>query len=552
MTKPEKRLQCEPTGYEFSAYFRCPQSGVVSKGARTVLFILLVILIPFLIYAFLQVKSLGKDEEMADAIYEKQMETVLFSLNQYADDRMQQWVSRLSDKSNPVADNAADLVLGNESIQLLVLRNLSTRTDSLCYSDYVAGSPGNQAEIDRWYNENDSTIAKLTSYLEAGFQKIQAAGGLTSIEGLNPAQTAMTVMTYDKDSALYNALFILNPNYWVETVLGAKMQELSQDEFLLAVMQKNTSEQDASLIYSTGEFDASHNYLARLLWILPETYLAIQSKGISYSELIGNRNRTNLAFLFFSIITILIGSSLIFQNARKALKIAQLKSDFVSNVSHEIRTPLSLIRMYAETLMLGRITSEEKKQNYYQVIHRESGRLTYLVNNILDFSRIEANRRTYYLTDVDMNQLVQKLYDTYAHTFLENNIDGELYLHPRSLPILADAQAFEAALSNLIDNALKYSTDPGKVTISTFTRDGFACCKVTDQGIGIAKEHHLKIFEQFFRVDDALTQKTKGTGLGLNLVKHIMEEHHGEVTVASKPGKGSQFTLLFPLTKDPI
>lgn len=522
----------------------------MSKGIRTILIILLVIIIPFLIYAFLQVRSLNEDEKMADAIYEKQMETVLFSLNQYADDRMQQWVNRLSSKENSIEKNAANLVLGNESIQLLVVRYIPTKKDSLCYNDYVSGNESTPQQIDKWYEQNDSTLTKLTDYLSAGFQKIQPAQGLPILEGLNPEQAAMTFMLYGKDSTLFNALFIFDTNYWVESVIGAKMQEISQDDFLMAVIQKQEDVQEPSTIYNTGDFNPDKEFTERALWILPNTYLTIQSKGTSYSELIKDRNRTNLAFLFFSILTVLIGIYIIFRNTRKTLKIAQLKSDFVSNVSHEIRTPLSLIRMYAETLMLGRLASEEKKKNYYQVIHRESGRLTYLVNNILDFSRIEANRKTYHMEELDINPLVQKIYDDYAYTFKEKEMECVLTLYSSPIYIKADEQAFEEALSNLIDNAIKYSPEKGKIHITTYQKNGMGHCQVADQGVGIAQENQERIFEQFFRVEDALTQKTKGTGLGLSLVKHIMQAHNGEIKLVSKARQGSTFTLVFPLTTE--
>lgn len=499
----------------------------------------------------MQVRSLNEDEKMADDIYQKQMETVLFSLNQYADDRVQQWVNRLSNKANSINKNAADLVLGNESIQLLVIRHMFNQKDSLCFNDYVSGSNQTPEQINQWYSSSDSTLNKLTNYLKAGFQKIQPVNGLPSIEGLNPAQAAMTVMLYDKDSTLYNALFIFDTNYWVESVLGAKMQQIAEDEFLLAVIQKTVDSQSPEVIYSTGNFDPEKTFTERALWILPNTFLTIQSKGTSYTELIKDRNKTNLLFLFFSIATVLIGMFIIFRNTQKALKIAQLKSDFVSNVSHEIRTPLSLIRMYAETLLLGRLSSEEKKQNYYHVIHRESGRLTYLVNNILDFSRIEANRKTYHMDNQDMNVLTQNLYDNYGFTFKEKGIECVLTLYSYPIYINADEQAFEEALSNLIDNAVKYSPEKGKMFITTRIKDGYGYCQVADEGIGIAPENHKRIFEQFFRVEDALTQKTKGTGLGLSLVQHIMQAHNGEVKVTSKPGQGSTFTLIFPLASEP-
>ena len=147
-----------------------------------------------------------------------------------------------------------------------------------------------------------------------------------------------------------------------------------------------------------------------------------------------------------------------------------------------------------------------------------------------------------------MNSLVQSLYDNYAYTFKEKEVECVLTLYPSPIPIKVDEQAFEEALSNLIDNAIKYSPEKGKIHITTRIKDGSGYCQVADQGIGIPQEYQTKVFEQFFRVEGALTQKTRGTGLGLSLVKHIMLAHNGEVKLVSKPDQGSTFTLIFPTT----
>lgn len=517
----------------------------MNKSTKAVLILVMLVVVPFLIYAFLQIKSLKQDEILADSIYEKQMEAVLFSLNQYADDMMEQWIRRLEEEDQQINENAQDLVLGNESIQLLVLRQMLGESDSLCFNDYVTSGKNTPLQIDNWYAKNDSLMNRLSTYLTAGFQKIQPATNLTSIEGLKPDQIGITVMLYDRDSTRYNALFILEPNYWVEQILGAKMQEIGQDEFRVAVLQKSRELETINIIYSTDPFDVEKDYVQKELWVLENTNLAIQSKGVSYSELIRKRSENNLYILFFSILTLIIGAFIMIRNLRSTYKIAQLKSDFVSNVSHEIRTPLSLIRMYAETLMLGRLPSDEKKQHYYEVIHHESGRLAYLVNNILDFSKIEANKKSYELVDADMNTLVEKLYSNYTFSFVEKNAQCILELSPLPIPISVDIQAFDEALSNLIENAIKYSGSVKKVVIKTEVKDGYGWCSVTDNGIGIPKDKQGKIFEKFYRVESALTQKTKGTGLGLNIVKHIMDSHNGLISVISNPNQGSTFTLKF-------
>jgi len=520
----------------------------MNKSNKVVLLLLFLVVVPFLIYAFLQVISLKEDEKLADTIYEKQMETVLFSLNQYADDMMGQWIRKLADKDSPLAKNAADLVLGNESIQLLVLRHMTNEKDSLCFNDYVAGGINTLTQIEEWYANNDSILNKLTNYLTAGFQKIQPASNLKIIDGLKPNQSGITVMLYDKDSVAYNALFILEPNYWVEQILGSKMQEIAQDEFRVAVLQGSKKLKTQHIVYSTAPFDMDKDYFQKELWILENTNLAIQAKGVSYSQLIRKRSKNNLYILFFSILTLFIGAFIIIRNIKNTYKIAHLKSDFVSNVSHEIRTPLSLIRMYAETLMEDRLPSDEKKQHYYEVIHHESVRLAYLVNNILDFSKIEANKKSYKLVAADLNILVKQLYTNYAFSFTEKNVQCELDLSPQPIHIKVDTQAFDEALSNLLENAIRYSAGTKMITIKTEIKNGYGCCSVTDSGIGIQKNKLSKIFDKFYRVEDALTQKTKGTGLGLNIVKHIMDAHKGLISVTSKPTIGSTFTLKFLLT----
>ncbi|SMD33864.1 two-component system, OmpR family, phosphate regulon sensor histidine kinase PhoR [Reichenbachiella faecimaris] len=521
----------------------------MTKEVRALFLILILIVAPFLIYTFLQVRSLDEDEKMAATAYEKQMEAVLFSLNQYADDMMGRWVRQLADHQHPLAKNANMLILGNESIQMLVLKNMETQVDSIYGNDYVTINASTQTGIDHWYSKKDSVLNRLSQYLDAGFQKIQSADDWTPLDGLRPDQTGFTIMVYDQDSVLYNALLIVERKFWIEQILGPRMQEINHEEFSIAVDHWPPSQSAQDMLYRTTAYEPKKNSVKNKLWLLPNTYLFIQSKGKSYTELIKARSQENLYFLIFSLFAVSIGTYLMIRNIRNALKIAQLKSDFVSNVSHEIRTPLSLIRMYAETLMLGRLTSEEKKNHYYQTIHHESGRLTFLVNNILDFSRIEGNRKTYRMEEKNLNHLIKSLHESYGHYFVEKKINCQLTLSDQSLPVSVDEQAFDEAMSNLIENAIKYGNGQQEIFITTFIVSGFACCSIKDQGIGISKSTQKHIFDKFYRVESALTQKTKGTGLGLSLVKHIMESHQGEVVVESRLNLGSTFTLKFPLIK---
>lgn len=521
----------------------------MNRNVRVLSLLVLLIIIPFLIYAFLQLSSLKDDEQMADEIYEKQMDAILFSLNQYADDMMEQWVNDLEDEENPVFANAEALLLGNESVQMIVLHEVADKTNTFYFNEYVVADSVEEELVSAWYTNHDSLLSQLEDYLAAGFQKIQSAEDWQPLSGLRPSQAATSFMLYDRDSVLYNCLVILEASYWAEQILASRMVELARDNFNLAVMETTMTTAEPTILYSTFEWRQQADYFERPLWILPNTTLAIRPQGETYSELIRNRNRQNFYFLAISVIIVLFGGFLIIRNIRNMVKLAQLKSDFVSNVSHEIRTPISLIRMYAETLMLGRVKAEEKKQHYYDVIHHESGRLTYLVNNILDFSRIEANRKVYSKEPLNLNPLVEKIYNNYAYTFKEKNVLASLHLAPAAINVELDPAAFDEALSNLVDNAIKYSKDEILIEITTGTHHGYGYCQVKDTGRGISKAEQDKIFDKFYRVEGAMTQETKGTGLGLSLVKHIMEAHQGKIEVNSSPGQGSTFTLKFPLTK---
>ncbi|MBK6266618.1 GHKL domain-containing protein [Marivirga sp. S37H4] len=520
----------------------------MNKQLRSILIILAIIIVPLFIYGYLQLLSLNEDEQMANVIYEKQMETVLFSLNQYADDMMTQWARELDNSGSDIFENASRLVLSNEPIQLLSINNLEAEVDSVFYGDYVDESLDARPFIEQWLFKNDTTLSRLTRYLNAGFQKIQAVENWESIKGLRDNQMGITFMQYDNDSTLYNVFILLEPEFWVEQVLGAKMQEIATDNFSVAVLYE-TENTDPRIIYSTGDFRLPKEYTQSSLWILPDIHLAIQTTGESYSALIRERSRNNLFFLIFTLLTVLVGIFIIIRNIRSALKMAQLKSDFVSNVSHEIRTPLALIRMYAETLMLGRIPSPEKQQHYYNVIFHESGRLTYLVNNILDFSRIESNKKTYQFEEIDLNALVVNFCKSYSYTFNEKNVSCQLNLAEGELPVLADSQSLEEAFSNIVENAIKYNDKTVQLEMETKSDGKKAFFSIKDNGIGIPKSEQAKIFDKFYRLESAMTQKTKGTGLGLSLVRHIMDSHKGEIKIQSTVGVGSTFILIFPLNQ---
>ncbi|HJY85501.1 MAG TPA: HAMP domain-containing sensor histidine kinase, partial [Candidatus Acidoferrales bacterium] len=225
----------------------------------------------------------------------------------------------------------------------------------------------------------------------------------------------------------------------------------------------------------------------------------------------------------------------------------RLKSDFVANVSHELRTPLSLIRLYAETLEMGRLTNPDKPQQYYRIIREESERLTALINNILDFSRIEAGRKEYDFRETDLPRLVRETLDAYRYQIDQNGFTFQEQIEDGLPPVRVDREAIARSLLNLINNAVKYSPQEKFLGVRLFRSGNEIKLQVADRGMGIPIHEQSKIFEKFYRVGDPLVHNTKGSGLGLSLVRHIVQAHGGNVSVESAPGKGSTFTIALPV-----
>jgi signal transduction histidine kinase len=255
------------------------------------------------------------------------------------------------------------------------------------------------------------------------------------------------------------------------------------------------------------------------------------------------------SFMILGVLSVLMigGLVLTYRSVNKQVALARLKSDFVSNVSHELRTPLALIRLYAETLELGRISTQEKKNEYYSIIRKESERLSALINNILDFSRIEAGRKEYDFRETDIAELVRNTLDSYRYQIEQQGFALEEEIDPGIPAVKVDREAIARALVNLVNNALKYSDSEKFLGVRLYRDQSVLKLEVSDRGIGIERNEQSRIFEKFYRTCDPLVHNTKGSGLGLSLVRHITQAHGGDVEVESTPGRGSKFTVWLPL-----
>jgi signal transduction histidine kinase len=261
------------------------------------------------------------------------------------------------------------------------------------------------------------------------------------------------------------------------------------------------------------------------------------------------RRRLLVAGFAVMALVLLAGSYFIMRSITREHAVARLQSEFVSAVSHEFRTPLTSLRQLSDMLSKGRIPTEELRQQSYDILSRESERLQKLVESLLDFGRMEARAFRYRLEDLDPVALVGGLVAEFQEKAAAQGYRVELSQFGACPPVRADRDAFCLALWNLLDNAIKYSPECRTVWVETARENGRVAVRVRDRGIGIPAAEQKEIFKKFVRGAAPRTANIKGAGIGLAMVRHIIEAHDGEVRLESEPGKGSTFTILLPLEK---
>jgi signal transduction histidine kinase len=239
------------------------------------------------------------------------------------------------------------------------------------------------------------------------------------------------------------------------------------------------------------------------------------------------------------------GAFLLWRDVRRELRLADLRSQFVSSVSHELKTPLTAIRMFAETLRLGRADGTTRDE-YLDTIVNESERLTRLLNNVLDFSKIEQGRKAYRLDYASLAEVGRAAARAMAYPLEQHGFVLRLEIDESVPAARVDADALEQAILNLLTNAMKYSGDGREIDLRLTREGGQAIISVRDCGVGIPLHEQTRIFEKFYRVQTPENQRIPGTGLGLTLVDHIARAHEGSVRVDSTPGQGSTFSIRVP------
>jgi signal transduction histidine kinase len=243
----------------------------------------------------------------------------------------------------------------------------------------------------------------------------------------------------------------------------------------------------------------------------------------------------------------LIGGYLLWRDTRREMRLADLRSQFVSSVSHELKTPLTSIRMFAEILKTQNSVDELTKGECLDTIVNESERLTRLLNNVLDFSRIEHGQRTYRRESIHLSEVVSAAAKTMQYPLTEQGFDLHVDVVEGIPPVKADRDALKQAILNLLTNAMKYSGQSRGIELRLLPQNGHALIQVADHGIGIPEHEQPRIFEKFYRARVPENHAISGTGLGLALVAHIVQGHGGTIHIDSSPGRGSTFSIRIPV-----
>jgi len=306
---------------------------------------------------------------------------------------------------------------------------------------------------------------------------------------------------------------------------------------------------DSTLIETGIEVSLSKN-LSSFQWFYPGLTLALI---VPEEAIMGGLFSENINLYYLYVVTIILiivlGLFFLFRDIYREEQLYRMKSDFISNVTHDIKTPISTMRTLAENLSEGWIKDPASQQEYFTILTRESERLSQVVENILEFSRGEAGKNHYEMKVVSLDELVHKIAERFKTTIQGKNVSFKATI-PQNLPeAFCNPDRIEHAVLNLLDNALKYSGDHKEIELTAGVKNGHLQVSVRDNGFGIKKNEQDKIFQKFYRIESSNGQNKPGSGIGLSLVQDIVNQHDGNITVDSKMGEGSTFSISIPIKK---
>jgi signal transduction histidine kinase len=326
--------------------------------------------------------------------------------------------------------------------------------------------------------------------------------------------------------------FLIDRKVLFDTILKTDLQSGFNFDYKIAfpaVYNSNTTEDN--LFYTT-----------QLNPLFPEQLIEIKPDDENLiKDLIKRRGWIYGIASVLLLVAMFLGVVLILRDIRRENYLARLRSDFTSNVTHELKTPLTSIRMYAESLMMGRVKSDSVQKEYLSIVVTETDRLKRMINNILEFSKMEKGKPEYHFVNSNLASILNTSIQEMNYWFEKEHFEVVTELD-ETIYAEVDSEKMMQAIGNLLSNAIKYSTDTKKIFIRLFKKSELVCIEVEDRGIGIPEDQLSRIFEQFYRIEQK--EGISGTGLGLTVVKEIIEAHHGTISVTSVIGKGSKFVIM--------
>ena len=514
------------------------------KTSRNILLIVIfTILLPLAGYILYSLGTLRENEKVIQDTYNDQLEAILFSVNQYSNDFMNSVINKMEQNF----DSTAKEYFSNE-ILMLSQRNgfaifsiIPLDNREKFYTVNISASDAIEDTLRFIVRENKQVIERLADYHQTGYRKLEPSRMIKSQDEMY--QVLFTIFQMKDEKYLFVGL--IEPLAFVEEVLRPRMQQIVEEQMIIAL----SSKEEQKILYATDSLNGQ-NLVDREMWLFPDLSVGITPKSSTINQLVRDRFTYHVIAIGLLGLLLLIGFSFLLRNVNREMILAQHKADFVSSVSHELRTPLALISMFAETLLLNRIKDENKKKEYHEIIYKETNRLSNIVSRILNFSKIEANRRIYSFEETDMSQLVRDVMKDYAFHLDQNGFTIHFRASDHPIWIKADRDGIYEGMVNLLDNAIKYSPDIKEIYVSLGENENTAWIEVSDKGIGIPDDKIHQIFDKFYRATERDLYKAKGAGLGLTILKHIMDAHNGKIEVSSEVGKGSTFRLIFNKTEN--
>lgn len=411
------------------------------------------------------------------------------------------------------------------------------------YQSFKEIIPITDPVIDSLYRELDVQKAR-TDYLVRIITgpELLATNRITRIPFISPELDAVYLTRLEKNGSQIS--MIIDFKLFMKSISSALIQKFDPDSSINIKIEDNYGRLVFSRIIMEETSYLSFPFPENLpKWKL----LLIENKPGFLATMLKAGSGLYLFIFILILLLMVLGFVFTIYTLNEELRLNKMKSEFISNVSHELKSPLTSIRMMTEMLHHNRVQTEERKSAYYAAMLEESEHLSHLIDNVLDFSRLDDDRKKYDLIDLDLDELLRKFIESTRQRLPEPGFDIR-YSHPDQVPLIrADKNAMLQVFYNLVDNAIKFSGTSRQIDINLIPKDDELLLSVKDYGIGISGKDQERIFDRFYRCDEPQRLGITGSGIGLTIVKKIVEAHGGHLSLESRPGEGSTFRVSIPL-----